>query len=86
MTQNHVHIQTTTKNWPWDLSKLPPPPPSYPIENIQEGFLPVFYFTMEKRGYGGANFLTSDDLQIFFCALYHEMVCASPELKGSDDV
>ena len=44
MTQNHVHIQTTTKNWPWDLSKLPPPPPSYPIENVQEGFLPMFYY------------------------------------------
>ena len=41
---------------------------------------------MEKRGYGGANFLTSDDLQIFFGALYLEMVRASPELKGSDDV
>ena len=41
---------------------------------------------MEKRGYGGANFPTSDDLQIFFGALYHEMVHTSPELKGSDDV
>ena len=38
MTQNHVYIQTTTQNWPWDLSKLPPPPPSYPIENVQEKF------------------------------------------------
>ena len=35
-------------------------------------------------GGGGANFPTSDDLQIFFGALYHEMVRTSPELKGSD--
>ena len=46
----------------------PHPPPSYPIENIQEGFrllmFPIFYY--EKRGYGGVNFLTFDDLPIFF--------------------
>ena len=36
-------------------------------------------------GGGGAIFPTSDDLQIFFGALYHEMVRTSPELKGSDD-
>ena len=41
---------------------------------------------MEKRGYGGANFPTSNDLQICFGALYHEMVQTSSELKGSDDV
>ena len=35
-------------------------------------------------GGGGANFPTSDDLQIFFGALYHEMVRTSPEHKGSD--
>ena len=36
-------------------------------------------------GGGGANFPTSDDLQIFFGAFYHELVCISLELKGSDD-
>ena len=43
---------------------------------------PILYYGKE----GGANFLTSDDPQIFFGALYHEMVHTSPELKGSDDV
>ena len=38
------------------------------------------------RGGGGTNFLTSDGLQIFFGALYHEMVLSSPEHKGSDNV
>ena len=36
-------------------------------------------------GGGGANFPTSDNLQIFFGAFYHELVCISLELKGSDD-
>ena len=32
---------------------------------------------------GGATFLTSDGFQIFFGALYHEMVLSSPEHKVS---
>ena len=38
------------------------------------------------RGGGGANFLASEDFQIFFCALYHGIVLSSPEHKGSDNV
>ena len=34
-------------------------------------------------GSGGAFFPTLDGLQIFFGALYHEMVLSSPEHKGS---
>ena len=41
---------------------------------------------MGYEGGDGANFLTSDGLQIFFGALYHEMVLSSPEHKGSDNV
>ena len=40
--------------------------------------------TLLRGGDGGAIFLTSDDHQIFFGALYHEMVRTSPEHKGSD--
>ena len=43
----------------------------------------LFYY--EKEGGGGANFATSDDLQIFLGALYYEMVHTSLEHKGSDD-
>ena len=39
-----------------------------------------------RGGGGGANFLTSEDFQIFFGALYHEIVLSSPEHKGSDNV
>ena len=38
---------------------------------------------MGYEGGGGATFLTSDGFQIFFGALYHEMVLSSPEHKGS---
>ena len=41
---------------------------------------------MGYEGGGGANFLTSEDFQIFFGALYHEIVLSSPEHKGSDNV
>ena len=41
------------------------------------------YFLWDMRGGGGANFLTSDGLQIFLGALYHEMVLSSPKHKGS---
>ena len=40
-------------------------------------------FSMGYEGGGGATFLTSDGFQIFFGALYHEMVLSSPEHKGS---
>ena len=45
----------------------------------------MVYFTMEKRGYGGANYVTPDNHQSFFGAFYHKMVRTCPELKGSDD-
>ena len=38
---------------------------------------------MGYEGGGGATFLTSDGFQIFFGALYHEMVLSSPEHKVS---
>ena len=38
---------------------------------------------MGYEGGGGATFLTSDGFQIFFGALYHEMVLSPPEHKGS---
>ena len=41
--------------------------------------------TTLRRGGGGAIFPTSDDLQIFFGALHHEIVRTFPEHKGSDD-
>ena len=41
---------------------------------------------MGYEGGGGANFLTSDGLQIFFGALYHEMVLSTPEHNGSGNV
>ena len=67
MTQNHVHIQTTTKNWPWDLSKLPPPPPSYPIESVQEGFLPLGFpmFYYGKKGGWRRQFIGVPGLNFF---------------------
>ena len=66
---------------------MAPPTPLYPIENIYTGRILTSKapYTVEKKGYGDANFLTSDNLEIFFGAFYHELVCISLELKGSDD-
>ena len=48
----------------------------------QQGLYHHHHFA--QGGRGGAIFPTLDDLQIFFGALYHEMVRTSPEHKGSD--
>ena len=49
----------------------------------QQDLYHYHHFTQGGGG-GGAIFPSSDDLQIFFGTLYHEIMRTSPEHKGTD--